>query len=1065
MRKIMIHRMTVLAILWGGVGLTAVSAADSGTPGRTSEFAAEPEGSAAVLLTQQNPARKLVSGYVTDATTGEPLIGCSVLIKGSTEGTLTNLDGYYEFTVAEGTTLEISYIGYVTRTVTVGKISSINIELSPDAEQLSGAVLTAFGSSQRKETVTGSVQSIAPADLKVPVSNLSNAFAGRLSGVVAYQRSGEPGANGSNFYIRGISTLSGVTSPLIVMDGVEISSADLNAIDPDIIESFSILKDATATAMYGTRGANGVMIIKTKSGSNLDRAKMSVRFENYVNTPTTIASFVDGPTYMRMYNEAEHNQGTGAKLFTADQIRGTELGLDPYIYPNVDWYNEIFKNITNNQKANFNIRGGSSRITYFMNINVNHETGMLKDNASKYYSYKNNIDLKKYAFQNNIDFNMSESSKISLHLNVQLNDYTGPTNDVNSIFNRIMNDNPVDFPMTLPNTGDGDWVHWGILGGGNQQGAGNPMAMATAGFKNYFESTVIANIDFDQRLDFITEGLSFRALYSFKNWSYTQVDRYQNSTNYYELTGFSQNPDGSYEYEITPWGTPSKPTLTTATSTTGDRRQYIQAYFNYDRSFNDHQLSGMLLFNTDEYNTNSPDGLIASLPKRKMGLAARMAYDYKHKYMIEFNAGYNGSENFAKGHRWGFFPSVSAGWNVSQEKFWEPLRDVVSNLKVRGSYGLVGNDQIGGARYIYLAQVTLQNSNYGYTTGYGSNRRTLYGPSYDRYQNDDITWEVGRKLNVGIDLSLFNKLSLTLEGFQEIRSNIFQQKNSIPNYMGTAGTTIYGNFAKVKNWGFEASADYNHQIDKDWYVGFKGTFTFARNKILEYDEGAGTRPNLSMIGKKLNSIWGYVADGLYIDQADIDNNPTSTIGNIAIAPGDIKYLDQPDANGEYDGRITSDDRVVLGHPTVPEIIYGFGPTVQYRNWDFSFFFQGAANVSLMMSGFHPFGTQYNRNVLSWIAEDYWSPTNANPNAGYPRLSKMNNNHNEAASSFWLRDAAFLKLKNLELGYNFKIIRVYFSAQNLFTISPFKLWDPEMGGGAGLTYPTQRTFSLGLQVNF
>lgn len=1062
----MIHRMTVLALLlWGGVGLSAVQAAANAAPGRTSEFSAEPEGSAAVLLTQQGPNRKLVSGYVTDATTGEPLIGCSVLVKGTTQGALTNLDGYYELTVAEGTVLEVSYIGYTSRNVTVGKISSINVELAPDAEQLSGAVLTAFGSSQRKETVTGSVQSIAPADLKVPVSNLSNAFAGRLSGVVAYQRSGEPGANGSNFYIRGISTLSGVTSPLIVMDGVEISSADLNSIDPDIIESFSILKDATATAMYGTRGANGVMIIKTKSGSNLDRAKMSVRFENYVNMPTTIASFVDGPTYMRMYNEAEKNQGTGAKLFTPDQIRGTELGLDPYIYPNVDWYNEIFKNVTNNQKANFNIRGGSSRITYFMNINVNHETGMLKDNASKYYSYKNNIDLKKYAFQNNIDFNMSETSKISLHLNVQLNDYTGPRNDVNSIFNRIMNDNPVDFPMTLPNTGDGDWVHWGILGGGNQQGAGNPMAMATDGFKNYFESTVIANIDFDQRLDFITEGLSFRALYSFKNWSYTQVNRYQNSTNYYELTGFTKNPDGTFDYEITPWGTPSKPTLTTATSTTGDRRQYIQAYFNYDRSFNDHQLSGMLLFNTDEYNTNSPDGLIASLPKRKMGFAARMAYDYKHKYMIEVNAGYNGSENFAKGHRWGFFPSVSAGWNISQEKFWDPFRNVVSNLKLRGSYGLVGNDQIGGARYIYLAQVTLQNSNYGYTTGYGSNRRTLYGPSYDRYQNDDITWEVGRKLNVGIDLSLFNKLNLTFEGFQEIRSNIFQERTSIPNYMGTANTTIYGNFAKVKNWGFEMSADYNHQIDNDWYVGFKGTFTFARNKILEYDEGAGTRPNLSMIGRKLNTIMGYVADGLYLDQADIDNSPTSTIGNIAIAPGDIKYVDQPDANGEYDGRITSDDRVALGYPTVPEIIYGFGPTVQFRNWDFSFFFQGAANVSLMMSGFHPFGTQYNRNVLSWIADDYWSPTNANPNAAYPRLSKMNNNHNEAASSFWLRDAAFLKLKNLELGYNFKIIRVYFSAQNLLTISPFKLWDPEMGGGAGLTYPTQRTFSLGLQVNF
>lgn len=1057
--------MTFLAIFWGGefASVQAITASNDNL-GQTTEFVAESTGSASVLTAQQSPARKAISGIVTDATTGEPLVGCSVVVKGTSQGVSTDIAGYYQIQAAEGAVLEISYIGYTTRRITVAKATSINIEMTPDSEQISDVVVTAFGSSQRKETVTGSVQSIAPGDLKVPASNLSNAFAGRLAGVVAYQRSGEPGANGSNFYIRGISTLSGVTSPLIIMDGVEISSADLNAIDPDIIESFSILKDATATAMYGTRGANGVMIVKTKSGSDLDRPKLGFRFESYVNMPTNIAKFVDGPTYMRMYNEAEKNQGTGARLFTAEQIRGTELGLDPYIYPNVDWYNEIFKDITYNQKANFNIRGGTSRITYFMNINVNHETGMLKDNAQKYYSYKNNIDLTKYAFQNNIDFNMSKTSKIALHLNVQLNDYTGPYNNVNSIFNRIMNDNPVDFPITLPNTGDGDWTHWGILGGGNQQGAGNPMAMATQGFTNYFESTVIANIDFEQKLDFITPGLSFRALYSFKNWSYTARDRYQNATNYYELTNYSQNPDGTYEYEITPWGTPSKPTLTTGNSTTGDRRSYVQAFFNYDRAFGDHNLSGLLLFNADSYNSNAAGSLIASLPQRKMGFAARLAYDYKHKYMVELNAGYNGSENFAEGHRWGFFPSASIGWNISQENFWEPLREVVSNFKIRGSYGLVGNDQIGGQRYIYLAQVTLQNSNYGYTTGYGNQRRTLYGPSYDRYQNDNITWEVGHKLNGGIDLQFFNKLSITLEGFQEIRSNIFQQKTSIPNYMGTAGTAIYGNFAKVKNWGFEAAVDYNHQINQDWFVAFKGTFTFARNKVIEYDEGLNTRPNLSMIGRKLNTIMGYVADGLYLDEADIANSATSTIGNIAIAPGDIKYLDQPDRDGNYDGRITSDDRVALGNPTVPEIIYGFGPTLQFRNWDFSFFFQGAAKVSLMMSGFHPFGTQYNRNVLSWIADDYWSPTNANPNAAYPRLSKMNNNHNEAASSFWLRNAAFLKLKNLELGYNYKKMRVYFSAQNVFTISPFKLWDPEMGGGAGLTYPTQRTFSLGLQLN-
>lgn len=367
-------------------------------------------------------------------------------------------------------------------------------------------------------------------------------------------------------------------------------------------------------------------------------------------------------------------------------------------------------------------------------------------------------------------------------------------------------------------------------------------------------------------------------------------------------------------------------------------------------------------------------------------------------------------------------------------------------------------------RYIYLAQVDLDGSS-AYQTGYGNNTVSYSGPTYTRFQNDNITWEVGHKLNVGVDMQLFNSLNLTVEAFQEIRSDIFQERNSIPNYFGTGSTSIYGNLAKVKNWGAEISVDYGKQFSKDFYMQFKGTFTFARNKVLEYDEGAGVRPALSQVGKSLNSIWGYVADGLYIDEADIANSPTSTLGNIAIAPGDIKYVDQPDADGNYDGQITSDDRVVIGNPTVPEIVYGFGPSFVYKDWDFSFFFQGQAKVSLMMSDFEPFGESYNRNVLSWIADDYWSENNQNPNAAHPRLTQYVNDHNTVNSTYWLRNAAFLKLKNIELGYTYKKARFYISGANLLTFSPFKLWDPEMGGGKGLTYPTQRTYNIGVQVSF
>jgi TonB-linked SusC/RagA family outer membrane protein len=385
-------------------------------------------------------------------------------------------------------------------------------------------------------------------------------------------------------------------------------------------------------------------------------------------------------------------------------------------------------------------------------------------------------------------------------------------------------------------------------------------------------------------------------------------------------------------------------------------------------------------------------------------------------------------------------------------------------LKLRGSYGLVGNDQVGSERFAYMAIVNLTDSP-SYTTGYGSSTESHSGPTFKRFANDALTWEIGHKFNIGMDLQLFNSLNITLDAFQEIRSNIFQQRGSIPNYLGTAGTAIYGNFAKVKNWGFDLAVDYGKVFNKDLTVQFKGTFTFARNKVLEYDEAANTRPALRQVGRKLNTIMGYVANGLYIDEGDIAHNPTSSLGNIAIAAGDVKYVDQPDEKGQYDGKIDSNDRVALGYPTIPEIIYGFGPSVQYKNWDFSVFFQGQANVSLMMSGFEPFGTQSKNNVLQWIADDYWSPDNQNPNAKYPRLTKSNNNNNTQSSTYWLRNAAFLKLRTAEIGYKFKFARIYLSGNNLLTFSPFKLWDPEMGGGKGMSYPLQRTFNLGIQLSF
>lgn len=1013
--------------------------------------------------------KKKVQGLITDDLTKEPIIGAAVQIKGTGQGTTSDMDGGFILDCQEGDTLIVSYIGYRNSTIIVKSANIYAVTLKESTEQLGEVVVTAFGTGQKKESVVGSIQTVRPNDLRVPSTGLSNSFAGRLAGVISFQRNGQPGEGGSDFYIRGISTLSGMTSPLIILDGLEIDARELNAIDPEIIEDFSILKDATATAMYGTRGANGVMIIKTKSGEALDRPVIGFRVEANVKTPYRIPKYVDGPQYMRMFNEAIANQGTADAPFSDDEIEMTALGTYPYLFPNVDWYNEVFEDHTFNQKANFNIRGGTNRITYFMNVSVNHETGMLKNRSRDFYSYDNNYDMKRYTFQNNLDFQMTKSSKISLHLNADLVDMLSPNESMSTIYNSFLSNNPVDFPVYFPNDaihGNTNWVKWGVHSGAVGLNATNPVEKLTNGYLDSFSSTINATIDFDQKLDILTKGLRFKAMFSFKNYTKSNTKRYQNDWNYYAVDSWEKNPDGTYSYSIKPFTTPEKPVLNTSIYSSGHRRFYFQSYLDYTRSFGNHNVNGMILFNMDSYIYNNASSLLSSLPRHKMGYALRLSYDWKHRYMLEFNAGYNGSENFAEGHRWGFFPSIAVGWNISEESFWEPMKNIVSFLKLRASYGLVGNDQLNAERFIYLSDIDLTGSG-SFTTGYGDNKVTYSGPKYKRFQNNDITWEVGHKLNVGLEMRLFNDLKIDLDVFKEHRENIFQARSSIPSYLGSSGIDIYGNFAAVDNWGVDLSVDYGKQITRDFFMAFKGTFTFARNKVVEYDEPFGIRIARSKIGKPVHQLFGYVADGLYRDEEDIANSPTSTLGSIAIAPGDIKYLDQPDNDGNYDGQITADDLVPMGHPSVPEIVYGFGPSMTYKKVDFSFFFQGVANTSIMLNAnsFAPFGANVRRNVLQFIADDYWSNDNPNPNAAYHRLTRDYNTHNGKWSSYWLRNGAFLKLKNIELGYSFKKCRLYVSGENLLTFSPFKLWDPEMGSGGAQAYPNMRTFNIGLQVTF
>ena len=617
-----------------------------------------------VAFADQQAKHQKVTGQVVDEN-GETVIGASVVLKSNPKvGAVTDADGKFTLTVSNTKdVLVVSYLGYQSQEVPMKGKTIFSITLKEDAKQLGDVVVTAFGATQKKETVVGSVQQVKPESLRVPSASISSSFAGRLSGVIATQSSGQPGANGSDFYIRGIATISGAKSPLIVMDGMEISQDDLNHLDPDVIESFSILKDASATAMYGSRGANGVLIITTKSGQDLDRPKISFRVEANVTMPTSKPKFVDGARFMELFNEAVTNEGTGNTLYTAEQIANTRNHVNGEVFPDVNWYKEMFKTASYNQKANMNVRGGTSKIVYFMNLNVSHETGMLRNRSKEYYSYNNNIDYMRYAFQNNIDFNMSKSSKISLHLYAGLDNMHGPlagSNDIsrslNDLYSQMMNANPVLFPIKYDSEGD-EWVHWGyrqLANGGNF----NPMARLVSGYQDSFASTITANLNFDQKLDFITKGLGFHVMFSFKNWSKSTTFRSLNF-NHYELKNYTQNEDGTFSYVQTPKGDPSKPVLSNSGQNAGDRRYYAQAYFDYNRSFGDHTVTGMLLWNINQYSLNMySDNVLASLPQRKIGFAARATYDYKHRYLIEFNAGYNGSEQFAKGHQWGFFPSV-----------------------------------------------------------------------------------------------------------------------------------------------------------------------------------------------------------------------------------------------------------------------------------------------------------------------------------------------------------------------------------------------------------------------
>ena len=1005
---------------------------------------------------QQEKKEIKVTGKVLDEN-DEGVPGANVVVKGDkTKGTMTDIEGNFTLTVPANTVLVASFIGYTPTEFPLNGKTNVILKIAPDAKQLDEVVVVGFGA-QKKASVVGAVQTVKASELRSPSSTLSNSFAGRIAGVVAVQRGGEPGADGANFWIRGISTFASNTSPLVCIDNVEVSIGDLNALSPEVIEGFSILKDATATALYGARGANGVMLITTRNGKDMEKARINIRVQNSFTQPTKTVKVADGIDYMIARNDAVLNRTPNAQPYYSEEvIEGTRKQLNPYIYPNVDWENYLFKDFTTTQSANVNVTGGGKRVTYFLSGTLNNDNGMLKKDSKN--NFDNNINQLRLSLQANVGVNLTSTTKANVRLNAQVLDYSGSAAGTDAIYQGIFEAPPVMFAPVLPAQNGEDYILFGNRNGGPVSGRyRNPYAEMVRGYSEKNESTMIASLDLEQDLKFIVPGLKAKGLISFKNWATTNVVR-SFDPYFYGIKDYEQGANGEYTYTYEAITKGSK-ALSTSTSNGGDRLLNYQLSLDYAQTFADkHNVGAMLVYLQRDYNQNAPADFYATLPVRNQGIAGRVTYGYDDRYMIEANFGYNGSENFGEGKRFGFFPSVAIGYNISNENFFTPLRKVISNLKIRGSYGKVGNSSTD-SRFPYLTYVNLSGASYIFGNNW-QNKGT--GAIITRYGAAGARWETGIKADMGVELNLFNSLNITFDWFTETRKDIFMRRNIVPAESGITGDLRpYANLGKVKNQGVDLNIEYNKAFSRDLIASLKGSFTYAKNTLLEADEPSYPEEEAyrSEIGKPLNRYTGLIAMGLFKDEADVENSPEQTFSP-NLKPGDIKYKD---LNG--DGKIDSNDMTEIGDPTVPQIVYGFGGSVQYKSFDFSVFFQGVAKTSLMMQNIHPF-TSDQTTLLDFIAKDYWTEENPNPNAEYPRLiSNLDSHNNFMNSTYWLRSAAFLRLKNVEIGYTYKVARLFISGQNLLTFSPFKHWDPELGGGKGLTYPNLRVATIGLQLTF
>lgn len=1013
--------------------------------------------------------KEVISGRVVDQD-GFPLPGVSIAVKGKLGvGVVTDLEGFYKINCDQEDVLVFTYVGFSPYEEKAVNLDKVTVTMKENTQTLEEIQIVAFGK-QKKESVISSITTISPKELRVPSSNITSAFAGRMAGVIAYQRSGEPGLDNAEFFIRGIVTFgAGKRDPLILIDGIEMTSSDLARLNVDDIASFSIMKDANAAALYGARGANGVILVTTKEGST-DKIQINVRAELSSSANTELVELADPVSYMKLRNEAVRTRFPDQQLpYTLSKIRSTELGLDPLRYPSVNWYDYLIKDRTFNQRVNMNVTGGGKAVQYYLAMNYTHDTGIIKENKDNMVN--NNININRFQVRSNVTIKFTPATTGIVRAYGSFDESTGPRMDGSDVFRLARNATPVEFLPFYPKDEANEFTRHILFGQGAEKNFVNPYASIVSGFREISQSMMLLQLEFDHKFIGSLDGLFVKGLYNTKRDSYFLVERGYNP--FYYMLGTTL--DGSYKLiPLNPEEGTEYLTYKEGKRTIGSV-QYGELRLGYNKVFNEaHDINALLVGSMRSatgvqgfYHVNISDPLQATLPRRNISTAGRLAYGYRSRYFVEFNFGYNGSERFSKNNRFGFFPSVGLGWMISNELFMSGMKDMISTLKFKATYGKVGNDQIGSLydRFFYLSQIDMSGGGYWF----GKDRKITPGITIYRYANDLITWEMAKKTNLGIELGFFNDLTVLADFFTEERVNILQTRADIPTTVGLRGTPK-ANVGEASGKGFEVELKYQKNFNKNFWMIVNGNFTYASSRFRKFEEpDYSDAPWKSRIGQKIHQPYGLIAERLFIDEEDVNNAPIQTFGECRA--GDIKYRDI-----NNDGQITSEDIVPIGFPTVPEIIYGTGISVGYKGFDLSCFFQGSARSSFFISPTHitPFINNGQRALLKYIAENHWSENNRDIYAFWPRLSDYVISNNNINSTWWLRNGAFVRLKSAEFGYTLpekftkkfhvNMLRIYLSGANLFHWSDFKMWDPEMAGD-GLKYPLQRVLNLGVNINF